>query len=142
MARWDPIQEMEEAWNRIGNLLTGTAGGEGRFFTPLAALAAPADIEETDDGFIVTLDVPGARRQDISVDLRENELMVSGDIKEIERKGVLRRQNRQVGRFEHRIVLPGKVNAEGVEATLKDGVLTVRMAKAKGTESRHIEVKS
>ena len=56
--------------------------------------------------------------------------------------GVLRRSTRRTGRFEYRAVLPGEVNAEGVNATLTDGVLTVNVPKAEAAKPRHIEITS
>jgi HSP20 family protein len=45
-----------------------------------------------------------------------------------------------VGRFEHRITVPGDIDPESVSASLADGVLTIRLAKSKRSEARHIEV--
>jgi HSP20 family protein len=139
--RWDPFREIEDAWNRMGSLLGDVVGGaEGWPFGVLPGRMAPVDIEETDDAFIVELDLPGVRREDISIDLRDNELFVTGEIKERERKGALRRQSRRVGAFEHQIALPGEVDQESVKATLSDGVLMIELAKAKRSQPRHIEI--
>jgi HSP20 family protein len=99
------------------------------------------DIEETDESFLVKLDLPGVRSEDASVDLRETELHVAGELKEPEREGQVRRQNRRTGRFDYRITLPGEVNPDAVEATLADGVLTVRLEKAPQAQPRRIDVK-
>ncbi|ABD11296.1 heat-shock protein Hsp20 [Frankia sp. CcI156] len=139
--RWDPFREIEDAWTRMGSLLDEVVGGaEGRPVGLLAAAVIPVDIEETDDAYIVELELPGVRGRDVSIDLQDNELRVTGEIKERERKGVLRRQTRRVGRFEHRIVLPGEVDPESVSASLDDGVLTIRLAKSRKSQPRHIEV--
>ena len=141
LARWDPFREIEDAWTRMGSLLDEVVGGaEGRPVGLLAAAVIPVDIEETDDAYIVELELPGVRGRDVSIDLQDNELRVTGEIKERERKGVLRRQTRRVGRFEHRIVLPGEVDPESVSASLDDGVLTIRLAKSRKSQPRHIEV--
>ena len=142
-ARWDPFQEIENTWSRMGSLLSEVMGGfEGPptpFFTEMML---PVDIEETDDAFVVEIDLPGVRRDDISVDLSDGELCVSGEYKERERKGVLRRRTRAVGRFEHRITLPGEVDPNSVSASLSDGVLTVRLAKTERSQIKHIEVRT
>ncbi|GHE47355.1 hypothetical protein GCM10017771_68150 [Streptomyces capitiformicae] len=62
--------------------------------------------------------------------------------KERERTGVLRRSTRRTGRFEYRAVPPGEVNAEGVNATLTDGVLTVNVSEVEAAKPRHIEITS
>jgi len=101
-----------------------------------------ADIEETDDAYVVELDLPGVRPEDISVEVRENELRVSGEIKEKERKGILRRQTRRVGQFEQIVALPSDVEPEQVEARLVNGVLTVRLGKSRARQARRVEIKS
>jgi HSP20 family protein len=81
-----------------------------------------ADIYETDE---VEVEVPGVKREDIDIQVGGQELVISGESKERERAGVLHRGTRRSGRFEHRALLPNEVNAENVNATLSEGVLTV-----------------
>jgi HSP20 family protein len=140
LGRWDPFREIEEAWSRMGSLLGDVAGGSGRPLGVLAGAVLPVDIEETDDAYVVELELPGVRRGDVSIDLRDDELHVTGEIGERERTGVVRRRSRRVGRFEHRITLPGEVDVEGVSASLADGVLTVTLPKARHSRPRHIEI--
>ncbi|MCM3925722.1 Hsp20/alpha crystallin family protein [Frankia sp. AiPs1] len=140
LGRWDPFREIEEAWSRMGSLLGDVAGGSGRPLGVLAGAVLPVDIEETDDVYVVELELPGVRRGDVSIDLRDDELHVTGEICERERTGIVRRRSRRVGRFEHRIALPGEVDVEGVTANLADGVLTVTLPKARHSRPRHIEI--
>jgi HSP20 family protein len=103
---------------------------------------APADIEETDDAYVVEFDMLGVQPGDIDIEVRENELRVSGESKEKERKGILRRQMRRVGQFEHVVALPGEVDPDKVEARLADGVLTVRLNKSQVRKPRHVEIQT
>jgi HSP20 family protein len=100
------------------------------------------DIEETEDAWIVEAEVPGAKSEDVNVEVRDSEVAITGDIKERERKGILRRKTRRVGRFEFRVTLPGKTDPDKVEAQLDDGVLTLRIPKPEVARPRHIEVRS
>jgi HSP20 family protein len=102
--------------------------------------APPVDIEETDDGWIVEAEVPGAKRDDVDIELREGELVISGEIKERERKGIIRRQTRRVGRFEYRVRLPGPADPDKVDASLAEGVLKVTVPKAEEAKARRIEI--
>ena len=54
---------------------------------------------------------------------------------------MLRRQTRRVGQFELVVSLPGDIEPNKVEASLQDGVLTVRVGKAAATQPRQVEVK-
>jgi HSP20 family protein len=88
------------------------------------------------------LDLPGVRTVDINVELRDNdELRITGQYPERERKGMLRRQTRRSGHFEYDVVLPGAVDPEKIDATLENGVLTVRLAKSASAMARQIAVK-
>ena len=139
MRRSDPVREMEDLQDRMGQIIDGLFG-----LVPSNAAArlpmAPADVEETDDAYVVELDVPGVSPEDINVEVREYELRVSGEVKARERKGILRRQTRRIGEFEHVIVLPGEVDPSSVEAKLADGVLTVRLGKSQAHQPRKIAV--
>ncbi len=66
---------------------------------------------------------------------------ISGERKERQRTGILRRSNRTMGRFEHEVVLPGEVDEEGIEATLEEGVLTLRVPKSERERPKRIAVK-
>jgi HSP20 family protein len=140
MQRWDPFREFDRLQQEMGRLMegvwTGTGDEDGDLWVPTA------DIEETDDAWIIEAEAPGAKRDDINVELRNSELVISGEIKEKERTGVLRRRTRRTGQFEYRVALPGPVDEEHIEANLHDGVLTVRVPKSEQARPRRIEVKA
>ena len=100
------------------------------------------DIEETDDAWVIEAELPGVDRKDVNVEMVESELVISGEIKEKERKGILRRHTRKTGEFEYHVTLPGQTDAEHIEANLHDGVLTVRVPKTEQAKPRRIEVKA
>lgn len=100
------------------------------------------DLEETDDAYVVEMEVPGVKREDLSVDVAGNMLRVHGEIKERERTGILRQQTRRTGQFERRITLPGEVDQDSIEASLHDGVLTVRAPKSRDEKPRRVEIKA
>src|SRR5258706_15731285 len=93
--RSDPVREMEDLQDRMGQIMDGLFG----LVPPTVAMRlpmAPVDMEETDDAYIVELELPGVKPGDVNVEVRENELRVSGEVKERERKGIVRRQMRRV----------------------------------------------
>lgn len=138
-ARWDPIREMEDMRERMDSLFEQMLGG-----TPLAGggvWSPPVDLEETDDAWVVEADLPGVKKGDVSIELRDNELTIQGEVKERERTGVLRRRTRRTGQFDYRVTLPGDVNADNIDAQLNDGVLTVRIPKPERAQPKRIEVK-
>ena len=107
----------------------------GTAFTPLA------DVEETDDSYVVEVEIPGIKKDDLDIEIAGRRLRVSGERKERERVGILRRRERVVGRFRYDVVLPGDVEDGAVAADLRDGVLTVTLPKPASDRRRRIEVR-
>lgn len=140
--RWEPLSELEQVTDRMRRMLEQTFGG---FDWPSPALAGGwsplVDIEEADDAYVVEAELPGVKQEDVNIELVGNELAVTGEVKQRERKGALRRQTRRTGRFEYRVALPDHVDADKVDASLKDGVLTVRVPKSERAQRRKIELK-
>ncbi|HEV7898423.1 MAG TPA: Hsp20/alpha crystallin family protein, partial [Planosporangium sp.] len=109
---------MAELEDRMGDLI------QNFFADPFAAAPAvvpvpvwvPAfDIEETEDSYIMEMDLPGVKPEDVNIELRDgNELRISGKYHERARTGTMRRQNRRGGDFEYDVILPGDVNAEQI----------------------------
>jgi HSP20 family protein len=138
--RWDPFSELEELQSRTQQLMeglwSGTTVGNGGLWSP------PVDIEETDDAWIIEAEMPGVDRKDVNVDVQGSELAITGEIKERERKGILRRRTRRRGQFEYRVVLPGEVDADNIQASLHDGILEVRAPKTERARPHRVEVSS
>jgi HSP20 family protein len=137
MQRWEPFRELEELHERALSVLDGAIADGGAVpWVPVA------DIEETEDAWLVEAELPGVKNSDINVGVEDDEVAIHGEIKERERKGILRRRTRPVGRFELRVRVPGSLDADRVEAKLHDGVLTVRIPKAAESQPKRIEVQS
>ncbi len=99
-----------------------------------------ADIEESQDGFVVRLDLPGVTQQDVKVHLLGDTLTVRGE-RTLDRKDrTLHRVERQHGTFERTFTLAVPVRPDQVKATFRDGVLEIRIPKAEEAKIREIEV--
>ena len=126
---WDPVAEMRALTERFSQLL-GQATGDWPGADMLAGLSAPlGELEEQDDAYLVRLEVPGVKRDDVNVELAGRRLTVQAERKQTERKGLLRRSTRRTGQFFFETLLPGDVDPDHVEATLEEGVLVVRLPK-------------
>jgi HSP20 family protein len=79
------------------------------------------DFEETDEAYVVEAELPGVKPGDVDVELHDHELAIHGEVKERERTGVLRHTTRRTGQFDYRVSLPGKVDAEKVDASVVVG---------------------
>jgi HSP20 family protein len=134
--RWNPLRDFEDFYQQVDRLARSAlaTGPDGRPWLPAG------DVSETDDAYLVDIELPGVRREDVDIQLYGNELVVTGELKERERKGLLRRRTRRVGEFEYRVTLPGDIRADGVEASLDSGVLTVRVPKTNAANPKKIEI--
>jgi HSP20 family protein len=139
LAPWSPSAEFDRITEQLSQLFDGTWAqsppASRDAFTPLA------DLEETDDAYVLDIELPGVNKKDIDVELDGRRILVSGERKEEKRVGLLRRQTRAWGRFRYEVVLPDEVDDEHIEANLDDGVLHLTIPKRTGgQERRRIEV--
>jgi HSP20 family protein len=149
--RWiDPFEElhrMQEWINRAfgefepiapGRLLpAGTREETAETVTP------SMDIQDVEDKILVTLDVPGVEKGDVTVNVHGDVLEITAEKKaekEEKGEGYVRRE-RAYSRFYRRIPLPAEVDPGKVDAALKDGVLRIEMVKSALPEVTKITVK-
>ena len=142
--RWEPFSELEQITQRMRRMLDQTLGGgwPSPLVTEAPGWSPLVDIEEQDGAYVLEAELPGVKREDVNIELVGNELSITGEIKERERKGALRRRTRRTGHFEYHVRLPDQVDASKIEANLDQGVLTVRVPKSERAQRQKIEVKS
>lgn len=107
-----------------------------------AVWAPRTDLAETDDAYIVSMDVPGIKPDEIDITFEEGTLKVSGErqaSKEVE-QGQYHRIERSYGRFFRSFRFGGNVDPDKIEAHFDDGVLTIRVGKVEESKPRRIEV--
>lgn len=131
---WDPFGDVTQLWNRMGQLFE--SAGEGGLDTWMPMV----ETEETDDAYLVRAELPGMKRDDVKVELRGNELRVTGEVAE-KQEGEGKPLRQRQGKFAYRTVLPADADAAKVDAQLADGILTVRVPKAPQAQARQIEIK-
>lgn len=109
----------------------------------LPAFAPRTNIAETDTHYEITVDLPGMKPEDFTVELKDGQLWISGERKqEKEEKGkTWHRVERQYGQFRRVFPLGSEVNADEVQAEYKDGVLRITVPKSESVRPRRIEVK-
>ena len=109
----------------------------GLVFTPAV------DIYETEREIVVLADMPGVRTEDISIDLKDNTLTLSGDPQTLETKDetdILREY--RTGKYYRQFTLSEIIDQEKIEAKLNDGVLNLVLPKVEKATPRKIEVQT
>jgi HSP20 family protein len=100
------------------------------------------DLYEDKDNFIVTLELPGMKKNEIDISLHDGVLTVSGERKDEreQTEGKTFRSERYFGKFQRSLTLPTAVDANKVKASYKDGVLSISLPKNEEAKPKQIAV--
>ena len=114
-------------------------------FTPFARTGAflpPADVTVSDGHVLLTMDVPGVRSEDLSIELLGDQLYVRGERKRpaLPDGAAWQHLERGVGRFERRVKVPDGVDPDAITASLDDGVLSLIVPKPERLKPRAITI--
>lgn len=103
------------------------------------------DINETNDHYMVSFDMPGVKKENIKIEIQGSQLVISGErqreMKEQDGEATLRHE-RAYGKFERTFILPTSVNAEKIEAHYENGVLNVALPKSENAKSRTVQIQT
>ena len=101
------------------------------------------DIREDKDKLTVKAELPGMKKEDIEVSLHENHLILTGErrCEETQKEGELYRSECYYGKFHRSIMLPTSVDSSKIDASYKDGILTVTLPKSEQAKRKQIQVK-
>lgn len=126
---WNDLAEVQNEFDRL--FRWGFSNGVSSHYPPV-------NIAENDDAYTVQARVPGLTKEDITIELEGRQLKISGAHKRVEAEYA--REERATGRFERAFTFRHEVQADKIEATVKDGVLTVKLPKAEEAKPRKIEI--
>jgi HSP20 family protein len=129
-ARWDPVRDLLAVQLKMERLPSAVAQG----WVPAA------DLCETADAYIVTAELPGVPRQQIRVDVHDGQLVLHGRRDARVACEQYHQVERGHGEFARTFRLPSDVDADGINADLKDGVLTITVPKTPATGPRRVTV--
>jgi HSP20 family protein len=122
------LRLMDDLFGRVfgnGNRVTG--------FVPAL------DVRETEDDYLVLVDLPGVKSEDVVVELNDQVLTISGSRTPVE-TGEARRSERPSGSFVRRLTLPKGVDSGKIVADFKEGVLELRIPKPAESKPKKIAI--
>ena len=137
------IPRLEVAgFNRLNRMMDEAIGN----LPPLSgngSLLPSTDIVEDENAVTLNLELPGVRLEDVKLSFENGTLAVAAtkERETSEKTEQRTRFERTFGRFERRFSVPNIIESEKIEASMKDGVLTVVLPKSERARSREIEVK-
>jgi len=135
---WDPFK-----WLHLRPMRMPRWSEEFFADSPQRRVMPAIDVQELDDSYDITVEVPGVDKNDLTVECRDGVLTVRGEKKSEreEKQGRARMLERAYGTFSRSLSLPGDANSEKVEAKYQDGVLHVSIGKRPEAKSRAITIK-
>jgi HSP20 family protein len=142
--RHNPFEHLEEMFNRLNRQFGEAArdwerGADSHGQFEFAAGSTSLDLADHGDEFVVTVDVPGYETDDLTSTISGNTLFLSGERThtEADEDDTYLRREREMQSFSRQVELPDPVDADGIEATVNNGVLTIHLPKLEPTDESH-----
>jgi HSP20 family protein len=136
--RRDPLlaelDAMTEAFDKMFGVRPAASGG-ARGWLPAV------DVWETQDAIKIELDVPGCHAENLSAEIVDNQLVVTGE-RSLQGEGAVRRyrSERWQGRFVRSFTVPRGIDGDRIDARYVDGVLTLTLPKPEAAKPRRISI--
>jgi HSP20 family protein len=151
--QWYPFQDLrsaqeERAQDQMDRLFAHALGLHGQWRSATGASTpawAPAlDIAERKDAYVVTVELPGVKLDELEITLEDGLLTIQGErhVANDSSEEQFHRVERSSGAFRRSITLPAQVMADEVEASMEDGVLGILVPKAEEAKAKRIQVMS
>ncbi|MEE9263141.1 MAG: Hsp20/alpha crystallin family protein [Vicinamibacteria bacterium] len=137
LVRWNP-------WRDFGSLARTFDRSFDRSEDFSGIWSPPVDIFDNDGEIVLKAELPGLKKEDIDINVEDNLLTLRGERKrekEVNDKGVFRSE-RVYGSFSRSFTLPTTVTADKINASYKDGVLTISLPKAEEAKPRQIAIQA
>ena len=136
VVRWSPFREFDNLFQALERPAAPMRRAD---WLPLV------DIRETPEDYQIDVEVPAVASEDLSVDVADNVLTVSGERKSLvsddAQEGRVHRTERHYGKFVRSFQLPKDADTDAISATSRDGVLYLKIAKQVEAAAKSIEVK-
>jgi HSP20 family protein len=131
----DSFESLQRELEQMLATAFGSPGGA------VTGVYPPVDVFDAGEEYLVTAELPGLKKDDVHIEVEDDTLTLRGERKlpEVGDNAAWHRRERPAGRF-RRVVRLGRLDSETARAEFKDGVLTVRLPKAKETRPRRVEI--
>ncbi len=141
---WTTRSLTSDLWNEMSQEMEHWLQSETKPAYDERQFAPPAEILESDEHFMMTMDLPGMSKEDIKIEVQDKNLVVSGERKrsvDAEGKYRFQRYEKSYGFFKRSFVLPASVQTDRIEARYENGVLELYLPKAASAQPRKIEIR-
>jgi len=134
---FDPFAELRRMQSEMNRMFSGFGFATARDFPPI-------NIWLGENSVVVTAELPGVTRDDVTLNLQDDVLTLEGkrEPKQPEQNGNWQRRERAYGSFSRAIQLPFRVDADKVEARFNNGVLEVELERLEADRPKKIEIRA
>ncbi len=138
---WNPFREIARLEQELNKLVNEFIPATTRTEATIGQIIPRVDVYETNDKVVVEAELPGVKKEDIEVKIKDNNVIIRGEVKREEEKQDKNffRAERFYGKFERVIPLMIEVKPEEAKATIENGILRLEIPKA--TSEKEVEVK-
>jgi len=136
---WSPFEEL----NRIRREMDLLSDGFSRGIARGAGVFPLINLTEDKDAYFIRAELPGMKADEIELSVTGDSVTISGERKIVneDKNAKYHRRERESGKFNRILNLPGQVDVEKTEASNVNGVLTIRLPKSEAAKPRQITIK-
>ena len=147
MTAWDLFEDLRAAQDEMLRAASGYGWRSGQQFTSgtsPAAWAPAVDISERKDAYLVAVELPGVRPDQVEITFEDGLLTIQGErhFAHDSAEEKMHRAERYYGAFRRSITLPSHVEADKIEASAQDGMLQIMVPKAPEVQAKRIQVRA
>jgi len=143
IVRWQPygaVASLQDSINKLFQDAFSRANIDEDF--ALSAWKPLVDIFDKDDAIVIHAELPGVKKEDVAIEVKDNVLTLRGErteSKEIKEDKYYRKE-RTFGSFHRAFTLPAAVNPDSIRATFKDGVLEIEIPKPEEQKPKQVKI--
>jgi HSP20 family protein len=137
------MEEALERFNRTFGRSPAQRGEGGQEVMTIADWAPTVDISENDNEYLIKVELPEVRKEDVKVSVNQGVLTIQGERKmeREEKNHKYHRVERAYGSFSRSFTLPENIEEDGIRASHKDGMLYLHLGKTERAKPRAVEIK-
>jgi len=140
LVKWNPNRVL---FNWSDNLFDELFNSRGLFNLSQGSWYPQVDIEESENEYVLRMELPGMKKEDLQIAFQDGVLTVSGEKKDsrTSEKTDYHLNERRYGKFERSFRINSEINTEKIEAGFNNGILQIEIPKAEAAKPKQIEVK-
>lgn len=143
ITRWDPFRDLMSIQSEMNRLSGRTYGGDRGEITR-GAWAPALDVSETQEKFVIMMELPGVSPEDVDISVEDSTLVVRGERRfyREQNEESFHRIERRFGEFARTLTLPSTADAQNIRASFDGGVLTIEVPKREEAKPKKITIKA